>query len=444
MSQQWIKVHMKAVYLRYHKVTRKEKKGILDEFCKTHQCHRKHAIRLFNGPPPEKRKREGRGRRPVYDATIISVLQAIWEAAGYLWSWRLKAALLLWMPWARERFHLTRQQEQLLLAISPAQIDRRLSKIKRKLKRRIYGRTKPGTLLKHHIPIKTDSWNIRRPGFFEVDLVSHSGPSADGLFVYTLDMTDIYTTWVERRAILGKSQEDVMWAIDDIAKNIPFPLLGIDSDNGGEFINDCLYTYCKKHKIQFTRGRSYKKNDNAHVEQKNWTHVRQLLGYVRYDTQEAVDAMNDLYRTDLRWFQNFFQPSVKLLKKIHIGSKIKRVYRPPQAALDRVLKCKNIRRDKAEALRELRSHMNPFHLSESVDKKIQALYQLAQNRGIPNPQKKVSQASTVILARPGKHQNLKWDNYVKQGPPPDLFLDLRFDPITQLQQRLEREAAKSK
>ena len=434
---------MKAIYVRYHKARRKEKREILDEFCKTHDCHRKHAIRLINGPPPEKARRGRRGRRVIYDATIVSVLQAIWEAAGYLWSWRLKAALRLWIPWARERFRLTPKQEQLLLAISPAQIDRRLSKIKRKFKRRIYGRTKPGTLLKHHIPIKTDSWNIRRPGFMEIDLVSHSGPSYDGLFAYTLDMTDIHTTWVERRAVLGKSQQEITRAIDDIRKNLPFPLLGIDADNGSEFINDCLYAYCKKHKIQFTRGRPYKKDDNAHVEQKNWTHVRQLLGYVRYDTQEAVDAMNDLYRTDLRWFQNFFQPSVKLLKKIHIGSKIKRVYRQPEAALDRVLKCKGTRPNQTEALRKLRSHMNPFHLSKSVDTKIQTLYQLAQKQGISHPQKKISQTSNVKPARPGKHQRFQWHGHVSSGPIPDVFQDLRFDPVIQLQRRLEREAALS-
>ena len=227
MSGPWVKEHMKAIYLRYKRTSRTEKKDILNEFCKTHDFHRKHAIRLLNGPPPEN-NRKRRCRPPLYDATVISILEAIWKATGYLWSVRLKAALPLWLPWAKKRFHLTPEQKRLLLSISPAQIDRRLAHIKRKLKRRIYGRTKPGTLLKHHIPIKTDSWNIRRPGFLEVDLVSHSGPSFDGLFVHTLDTIDIKTTWNERRAILGKDKESVVRAIEDIEKNLPFPLLGID------------------------------------------------------------------------------------------------------------------------------------------------------------------------------------------------------------------------
>ena len=153
--------------------------------------------------------------------------------------------------------------------------------------------------------------------------------------------------------------------------------------------------------------------------------------------------MNDLYRTDLRWFQNFFQPSVKLLKKIRIGSKIKRVYRQPQAALDRVLKCKGRRRDQAEALRKLRSRMNPFHLSKSVNTKIQSLYQFAQKRGASHPQNKISQGSTATLARPGKHQQFKLHGHASQGPIPDLFQDSRFDPVIQLQRKLERKAALS-
>jgi hypothetical protein len=443
MSRRWIKEHMKAIYLRYKKASRTEKKDILDEFSKTHGCHRKHAIRLLNGPlPVDSPKR--RRRTPLYDATVIFILRTIWEAAGYLWSVRLKAALPLWLPWIKHHFQLTAAQARLLLSISPAQIDRRLAHIKRKLKRRIYGRTKPGTLLKHHIPVKTDCWDVRRPGFLEVDLVSHSGPSFNGLFAYTLDAADIHTTWNERRAILGKDKESIVKAIEEIERSLPFPLLGIDADNGSEFINDLLYAYCQKRKIQFTRGRPYKKNDNAHVEQKNWTHVRQIFGYVRYDTQEAVDAMNALYRGALRLYQNLFQPSVKLKKKIHVGSKIKRVYSKAQTPFNRVLHSKGTRTSRVKELKIQLSQLDPFQLSKTVDQKIKALYQMTlEQQRVSRHQKEILSASPVILVRPGEHQKFKFHGHASKGPTTDLFHDVRFDPVSQLQRRLEREAALS-
>jgi hypothetical protein len=202
------------------------------------------------------------------------------------------------------------------LSISPATIDRRAKTQKARTLKRLYGRTKPGTLLKHHIPIKTDSWNVKTSGFTETDLVSHSGNSAAGDFIHSLNVTDIHCTWVETRAVMGKSQIAVLNAMKDIQQALPFKLLGIDSDNGSEFINYHLKTFCDENKIQFTRGRPYKKDDNAHIEQKNWTHVRKIFGYERYDSKQAVEAMNDLYRNELRIFQNLFLPSMKLLDKL--------------------------------------------------------------------------------------------------------------------------------
>ena len=236
---------MKAIYSRYHQAKRKEKTRILDEFCKVYGCHRKHAIRLLKGPPPCKPLPRRHLRKPLYGSRLISILQAVWEASGYLWSKRLKAALPLWLPWIRRRFQMSPQLERQLLSISPAQIDRRLKPVKHRLRRRIYGRTKPGTLLKHHIPIKTDAWDVRVPGFTEVDLVSHSGDCAEGDFAYTLDMTDIHTGWVERRAVLGKGQHAVLAATQQIQEALPFKLLGMDCDNGSEFINAHLYRYCQ-------------------------------------------------------------------------------------------------------------------------------------------------------------------------------------------------------
>ena len=296
--------YLKAIYLRYQKAARSERKQILDEFSATCGYHRKHAIRLLNGPLPEKQPR-AKGRRPrVYDPGLLRILSAIWRAAGYPWSARLKALLPLWMPWARERFSLTQSQQKGLLSISPASIDRHLREQKSRLKKNLYGRTKPGTLLKHHIPIKTDRWELSAPGFTEVDLVSHSGDCADGEFIHCLNQTDIHSTWVETRAVLGKAQHGVVSAMDEMRRSLPFRLRGIDSDNGSEFINNHLLGYCQGQDIQFTRGRPYKKDDNAHIEQKNWTHVRKLLGYVRYDSEPALEAINELYRNELRPFQN--------------------------------------------------------------------------------------------------------------------------------------------
>jgi transposase InsO family protein len=186
--------------------------------------------------------------------------------------------------------------ERQLLAISPRTIDRRLQPHKQQLRRRRYGRTKPGTLLKHHIPIKADRWDVTTPGFGELDLVEHGGASTAGEYVRSLNFTDIATTWAETCAMLGKSQRAVGQALDEIAAALPFRPQGLDSDNGAEFINAHLLRYCHARDIQFTRSRPYKKDDNAHVEQKNWTHVRKLLGWDRYDTPEACDAINDLYR----------------------------------------------------------------------------------------------------------------------------------------------------
>jgi hypothetical protein len=281
--------------------------------------NRKYAIRLLNGPAPQKPK--PRQRQTTYGHQVISLLQAIWEASGYPCSTRLKALLPLWLPWAKKRFHPSANVEGQILCISPATIDRRLGPKKRLLKNRLYGRTKPGTLLKHHIPIKTDCWDVSTPGFTEVDLVSHSGNSAQGDFIHSLNTTDIHSTWVESRAVMGKGQTGVLLAMQEIEKALPFKLLGIDSDNGSEFINYHLKAFCDRKEIQFTRGRPYKKDDNAHIEQKNWTHVRKIFGYLRYDSQEALNAMNDLYRNELRWMMNLYQPSVKLIKKLRLGSR---------------------------------------------------------------------------------------------------------------------------
>jgi hypothetical protein len=386
MSPQAKWEYMKTIYERYHQVENRAGKGlILDEFCKTYKCHRKHALRLFNSPPPglEKPRRSPRGS--VYDkGRVLGILEAVWKASGYLCGQRLASALAIWLPATRNRFKTTREEERLLLAMSPATIDRKLKSKKTYLRKRIYGTTRPGALLKHHIPIKTDSWDVRQPGFTEIDLVAHCGDCAEGDFANTLDMTDILTAWVERRCILGKGQEAVKNALDDMRKKLPFDLLGIDSDNGSEFINNHLLKYCQTEPVlQFTRGRPYKKDDNAHIEQKNWTHVRKLMGYGRYDTRAVVAAINDLYRNELRWFQNFFQPSVRLVRKVRVGSRLRRKYDAPKTPFERVIESGAGNQARLAQLRVLRDKLDPFALSEGVERKLTRIW--AMRSKAPKP-----------------------------------------------------------
>jgi hypothetical protein len=373
--------YFRAIYQRYQKASLSMKTQILEEFCHVCGYNRKYAITKLNGPTPQFKPPAKRPRRSLtYSSQALSILQAVWEASGYPWSVRLKALLPLWLPWVKKHYSLTPKIEQQLLSISPRQIDRRLKGIKTRLQRRLYGRTKPGTLLKHHIPIKTDSWDVKTPGFTEIDLVSHSGSSEKGEFIYSLNVTDIYSTWVETRAVMGKGQYGVKTAMEDIEQRLPFKLLGIDSDNGSEFINYHLKAFCDQRKIQFTRGRPYKKDDNAHIEQKNWTHVRKILGYLRYDSPTALEAINDLYINELGSMMNLFLPSVKLVEKSRVGSRLKRTYDPPTTPLDRLAACKLADPARLHELKNLRASLDPFKLSQIIEQKLDRIFELANPR----------------------------------------------------------------
>jgi len=358
---------------RYREGDRRGRSKVLDEFCRLTGYHRKYAIALLRRPADETVDKPRRRRGPTYSPAAIRVLERIWKAADYPWSTRLKALLPLWLPWARKHVRgCTNEVEEQLLRMSARQMDRRLGEKKRKLKRRIYGRTKPGSLLKHHIPIKTDNWDVNEPGFCEIDLVSHSGPCASGEFIYSLNVTDIHTGWCETRAIMGKGEAGVVNALDEIRRTLPFRLKAIDSDNGSEFINYHLVGYCDKHHIHFTRGRPYKKDDNAHIEQKNWTHVRRVFGWDRYDTRSQLDAMNALYRGELATMMNLFQPCVKLIRKERVGSKLRRRYDQARTPLDRLSECSK----KTPAIARLtnrRTQTDPFTLSQNIDKQLKAL-----------------------------------------------------------------------
>jgi hypothetical protein len=389
--------YLKAIYSRYKKVSKPLRARILDEFCQVCGYNRKYAIGLLNGPAPQKPELKiPKGRRPIYGAKVVLTLAAIWEAAGYPCSARLKALLPLWLPWASKRLAISTPLQKQLLSISPAPIDRRLKAKKRQLKKRLYGRTKPGTLLKHHIPIKTDSWDVKTPGFTETDLVSHSGNSEQGEFIHSLNVTDIHTTWVETRAVMGKGQAGVLEAMKQIEQALPFKLLGIDSDNGSEFINYHLKAFCDHKQIQFTRGRPYKKDDNAHIEQKNWTHVRKIFGYLRYDSPEALDAINHLYRHELRILQNLFLPSMKLTGKVRVGSKLRRRYDKPLTPLERLLACPQADPAKLQELKKLRAATDPFALAKTIEQKLQRIDRLANSRLSPSLKTPVAKSSQPL------------------------------------------------
>jgi hypothetical protein len=376
MGQEFRLKYLEKTYRRYQKASKASKGRILDELCKVCGYDRKYAIWKLNRLAAGQKRKKRKPRARVYDEAVLWLLEKIWEAANYPWSARLKEILRLWLPWAKKHFVFSPETERKLLSMSPSTMDRALKYKKNKIKRRLYGKTKPGTLLKHQIPVKTDSWDVSGPGFVEVDLVSHSGPNASGEFLHSVNLTDIFSTWVETRAVMGKGERGVLAALSQMREALPFALLGLDSDNGSEFINYHLVRYCQKEAIQLTRSRPYEKNDNAHIEQKNWTHVRRLLGWNRYDSMEAQETLNAFYQNEYRWFMNFFQPSVKLKEITRVGSRVKRKYDCPRTALDRLLDSGLGDKAKLSELKELRDSMDPFVLSEKVNRVLRKIWRL--------------------------------------------------------------------
>lgn len=394
--------YLEKTYKRYKNSSKESKSKILDELCPICGYNRKYAIWKLNQMPLKEEPRFHTKRKRKYDYEVLEIVEKVWKKAGYPWSVRLKEILRLWFPWIKKHYQVTAEVEEKLFDISASTIDRALKNKKRRLKRQIYGRTKPGTLLRHKIPVKTDHWDVKQPGYLEADLVSHSGESGYGEFMHSLNLTDIFSQWVETQAVMGKGREGILKAFDKMSQRLPFKILGIDSDNGSEFINHHLWNYCEERQIQFTRSRPYKKDDNAHIEQKNWTHVRKLMGWDRYDSPQALAAMNSLYENELRLYMNLFQPSVKLLKTERKGSRKNRSYSQPLTPLDRLLSSEHIDRSQKEELISLRQRFDPFELAERVDQKLQQIWNKAHYRYKPPKTKRETRKEQQELSQEEK------------------------------------------
>jgi len=369
--------YLKAIRSRYWRAGRTAKVTILNEFCAVCGYNRKYAIRLLNQPTKPKKKRRA-GRKPIYASPeLLLALKRIWFASDQMCSKKLKAAIPLWLPFYDTLYKaLTPETQGKLLTVSAATIDRLLKPVRLVHGRKGLSGTKPGTLLKNQIPIRTHFWDISQPGFMEADTVAHCGNSLAGDFVWSLTMTDIDTTWTENRATWSKGAEGVLAQIKDIEVHLPFPLQGFDCDNGSEFLNYHLLRYFTDHPsvTSFTRSRPYKKNDNAHVEQKNWSHVRQLFGYDRFEDPSLVGMMNGLYATEWSLYQNHFCPSMKLLEKKRINSKYYKKYGLPRTPYDRVLASDHIATEAKERLEAVHKSLNPFILKRRIEKKLRVIF----------------------------------------------------------------------
>lgn len=379
MSQGSKRELVETIRPRYLKAPRKEKSSIIDEFIAITGNHRKYAIRLLRrGYPARKKKRSGRKKK--YQGEVVQALAQIWEICGRICSKRIKPFLpeMVAVLERHKEMELKAEVKELLLSMSCATIDRCLQK-ERFEKKRGKSTTKPGTLLRKAIAVKTFAdWNEDRPGFMEVDLVAHCGGSMEGQFCYTLTAVDISTGWTECLAVKNRTQEVVFEQIIQLRERLPFPLLGLDSDNGGEFINDMLYRYCLKEKITFTRSRPYRKNDQAHVEQKNWSVVRRTVGYDRYETPEQLSLLQSIY-TDLRCYVNFFQPVLKSIgrKQLEQGKFIK-VYDRAATPLQRTLQAQEIYvQSKARLIYDY-VQCNPVALKNKIDDNVACLWHLSQ------------------------------------------------------------------
>jgi hypothetical protein len=367
MSQQSKRELLNTVRSRYRSATRAKKGVLLDELVAMTGYHRKYLIHLL-GHPYVATGRPKRRRKRVYNLRVQAALIQVWRAANCICAKRLVPCMEEFVSALQRHgeLQLDAQTRQLLVQISPATADRLLHSERAGSKPRGLSTTKPGTLLKRAIPIRTFAdWDDKRPGFVEVDLVAHCNDSTGGEYLHTLVLTDVTTAWTECMALPNRGQKAVQEAIQQLQQRLPFPLLGLDSDNGSEFINANLLRYCEDQGITFTRSRPYKKNDQAHVEQKNWTVVRQTVGYDRYEGPQAVERMQALYEV-LRLYINFFQPTTKVQSKKRVGSRVVKKYDMAQTPYRRVWQSPEIRVATKVMLQQQYLSLNPAALLRRI------------------------------------------------------------------------------
>jgi hypothetical protein len=388
MSPQAKKEYTAIMAKRYKRSKAKKKTQILNEYCQVTGFHRKHAIRKLNNFKFFIKQKSRPGRPKIYHSqAMIDVLKKIWIEADQPCAKRFKVILPIWIPHYPQLYGpIDLPVYKALMKMSASTMDRLLKPIRSKFKVKGRCNTKPGSLLRNQIPIKTDQWNELQPGSMEADTVHHCGECVAGQYALTVNYTDIATGWTEQRAVWGKGETGVFEQTKDVENTLPFAIRGFDSDCGGEFINDHLHKYFTqraKNPVQFTRSRAYKKNDNAHIEQKNWTHVRRWLGYDRFDNRRFVDLLNGLYNNEWRLYHNFFIPSVKLIEKKRVGSKTIKRYDKPKTPYQRILEAdpKIVKPAMKAKLTQQYKTLNPFGLKRAIDKKIDKIMNLADKSG---------------------------------------------------------------
>lgn len=363
---------------RYRRASKTQKAAMLDELTALTGWNRSYASRRLRAEPKKRSGPETRGRKKSYTPEVMVPLRRVWASLDYACGKRVAAGMgdVLDALVRADELVCGQPVIERVRSMSAATIDRMLAPDRAKTSLKGRATTKPGTLLKSQIQIRTGTeWNDALPGFIEIDLVAHCGDSTRGEYCNTLDATDIATGWTETRAVRNKAQVHVFAALEDIVAHLPFPLLGIDSDNGSEFINNELLRYCAGRGVTFTRSRSYRKNDGCHVEQKNWSVVRQNVGYARFDTPEELAVLNKIHAL-VRLHTNFFMPSAKLVSKTRDGSRITKRYDTPMTPYRRVLARDGIEKKAKETLTAQFETLNPADLRRKIGTLQDELYRL--------------------------------------------------------------------
>ncbi len=383
------KAVVKEAAKRYRRARKRDKGQILDEFVALTGYNRCYAARVLRSgekrryqPPPRRRRGGKRGRKKRYGDQVLGSLRKIWGVLDFACGKRLTAnmeemvsVLARW-----KELDVSDEVRRLLVSMSASTADRILAGDRRRLELKGRSGTKPGSLLKHKIPICTFAdWDDAEVGFLQVDLVGHEGGNSRGDFCQSLSATDVASGWTELRGLRNKAQVWTFDALKDIREHLPFPLLGINSDTGSEFINNHLYRYCKREKISFTRCRQGRKNDNCYVEQKNYTAVRQTVGYFRYDTEKELELLKRIYSI-WRLYANFFLPQMKLVEKIREGSKVRKRHDRAQTPYARILASKQVSPQVKRRLKKQYATLNPAKLRRDMLKLQHRLHRLAASK----------------------------------------------------------------